>query len=37
MTIFAGYARLWAGEALRWNYAAAARGLLGAAIFIFRY
>jgi uncharacterized protein len=37
MTVFAGYALLWAGEALRWNYAAAALCLVGAAIFIFRY
>jgi len=37
MTVFAGYARLWAGEALRWNYTEAARCLLGAAILIFRY
>jgi uncharacterized protein len=37
MTVFAGYATLWAGEALRWNYAAAAVCLVAAAIFIFRY
>jgi uncharacterized protein (DUF486 family) len=37
MTVFAGYAVLWAGEALRWNYAAAAVCLVGAAVFIFRY
>lgn len=37
MTVFAGYALLWAGEALRWNYAAAALCLVGAAVFIFRY
>lgn len=37
MTVFAGYATLWAGEALRWNYAAAAGCLVAAAIFIFRY
>jgi uncharacterized protein (DUF486 family) len=37
MTVFAGYATLWAGEALRWNYAAAAVCLIAAAVFIFRY
>ena len=37
MIVFAGYATLWAGEALRWNYAAAAVCLVAAAIFIFRY
>ena len=37
MTVFAGYATLWVGEALRWNYAAAAACLVAAAIFIFRY
>ena len=37
MTVFAGYATLWAGEALRWNYAAAAVCLVAAAIFMFRY
>jgi len=37
MTVFAGYALLWAGGALRWNCAAAALCLVGAAIFIFRY
>ena len=37
MTVFAGYALLWAGETLRWNYLAAAFCLVGAAIFIFRY
>lgn len=37
MTVFAGYATFWAGEALRWNYAAAAVCLVAAAIFIFRY
>lgn len=37
MTVFAGYATVWAGEALRWNYAAAAVCLVAAAIFIFRY
>jgi len=37
MTVFAGYAVLWAGEALRWNYAAAAVCLVAAAVFIFRY
>lgn len=37
MTVFAGYVLLWAGEALHWNYAAAARCQAGAAIFIFRY
>ena len=37
MTVFAGYALLWAGEAPRWNYAAATLCLVGAAIFIFRY
>ena len=37
MTVFAGYATLWAGEALRWNYAAAAVCLVAAAIFTFRY
>ncbi len=37
MTVFAGYATFWAGEALRWNYAAAALCLVGAAVFIFRY
>jgi hypothetical protein len=37
MTVFAGFAVLWAGEALRWNYAAAAACLVAAAIFIFRY
>ena len=37
MTVFAGYATLWAGEMLRWNYAAAAVCLVAAAIFIFRY
>jgi uncharacterized protein len=37
MMVFAGYAVLWAGEALRWNYAAAALCLVAAAIFIFRY
>ena len=37
MTVFAGYALLWAGEVLRWNYAAAAACLVGAAVFIFRF
>ena len=37
MIVFAGYATLWAGEVLRWNYAAAAVCLVAAAIFIFRY
>jgi len=37
MTVFAGYATLWAGEAPRWNYVAAAACLVGAAVFIFRY
>jgi uncharacterized protein (DUF486 family) len=37
MTVFAGYALLWAGEALHWNYAMTALCLVGAAIFIFRY
>ena len=37
MTVFAGYATLWAGEVLRWNYAAATVCLVAAAIFIFRY
>jgi len=37
MTVFAGYAVLWAGQTLRWNYAAAAVCLVGAAVFIFRY
>ncbi len=37
MTVFAGYALLWAGEALRWNYAAAALCLVAAAVFIFRF
>ena len=37
MTVFAGYAVLWAGQALRWNYAAAAVCLVAAAVFIFRY
>jgi uncharacterized protein (DUF486 family) len=37
MTVFAAYAVGWAGEALRWNYAAAAVCLVAAAIFIFRY
>ena len=37
MTVFAGYALLWAGEALRWNYAAAACCLVAAAVFIFRF
>jgi uncharacterized protein (DUF486 family) len=37
MIVFAGYATVWAGEALRWNYAAAAVCLVAAAIFIFRY
>lgn len=37
MTVFAGYAVGWAGEALRWNYLAAAACLVAAAIFIFRY
>ena len=37
MIVFAGYATLWAGEALRWNCAAAGVCLVAAAIFIFRY
>jgi uncharacterized protein (DUF486 family) len=37
MMVFAGYVLLWTGEAIRWNYAAAAVCLVGAAIFIFRY
>src|SRR2546421_523811 len=37
MTVFAGYAVLWAGEVLRWNYAAATVCLVAAAVFIFRY
>jgi uncharacterized protein (DUF486 family) len=37
MTVFAGYALLWAGEALRWNYVAAAGCLIAAAILIFHY
>jgi uncharacterized protein len=37
MTVFAAYATLWAGEALRWNYVAAACCLVAAAVFIFRY
>ena len=37
MTVFAGYAVLWAGEALRWNYAAAAVCVVTAAVLIFRY
>lgn len=36
MSVFAGYAVLWAGEALRWNYVAAGVCLVGAALFIFR-
>jgi uncharacterized protein (DUF486 family) len=37
MTVVAGYALVWADEALRWNYLAAAACLVGAAVFIFRY
>ena len=37
MTVFAGYAMLWAGETLRWNYAAAAMCLVAAVVFIFRF
>ena len=37
MTVFAGYALLWAGEVLRWNYLAAAGCLIAAAVFIFRF
>jgi hypothetical protein len=37
MTVFAGYATFIAGEALRWNYAAAAVCLVAAAVLIFRY
>jgi hypothetical protein len=37
MTVFAGYAVLWADEALRWNYAAAAVCLAAEAVFILRY
>ena len=36
MTVFAGYAVFWAGEALRWNYLAAAGCLVAAAVFMFR-
>ena len=36
MSVFAGYAVLWAGEALRWNYLAAAVCLAAAAVFMFR-
>jgi uncharacterized protein (DUF486 family) len=36
MSVFAGYAVLWAGEALRWNYLAAGMCLVAAAIFMFR-
>src|SRR4051812_25892343 len=36
MAVFAGYAVLWAGEALRWNYLAAAACLAAAAVFMFR-
>jgi uncharacterized protein len=35
MTVFAGYAVLWAGETLRWNYAAAGACLVAAALFMF--
>ncbi len=37
MIVFAGYALVWAGETLRWNYAAAALCLVGAVVFIFRF
>ena len=37
MTVFAGYAMLWAGETLRWNYGAAAVCLVAAVVFIFRF
>jgi uncharacterized protein (DUF486 family) len=37
MMVFAGYATLWAGEMLRWNYAAAAVCLVAAVVFIFRF
>jgi uncharacterized protein (DUF486 family) len=36
MSVFAAYAMLWAGEALHWNYVAAAACLVAAAIFMFR-
>ena len=36
MTVFAGYAVLWAGEVLRWNYLAAGACLVAAAFFMFR-
>jgi uncharacterized protein (DUF486 family) len=36
MTVFAGYAVFWAGEALRWNYLAAGICLVAAAVFMFR-
>jgi uncharacterized protein (DUF486 family) len=36
MTVFAGYALFWAGEALRWNYLAAGGCLAAAALFMFR-
>jgi uncharacterized protein (DUF486 family) len=37
MSVFAAYAMGWAGETLRWNYAAAAVCLVAAAVFLFRY
>jgi uncharacterized protein len=36
MSVFAGYAVLYAGEALRWNYLAACMCLVAAAMFMFR-
>ena len=36
MSVFAVYAVVWAGEALRWNYFAAGICLVAAAVFMFR-
>ncbi len=36
MSVFAVYAVVWAGEALRWNYFAAGVCLVAAAVFMFR-
>ncbi|HEY2387646.1 MAG TPA: DMT family protein [Candidatus Binatia bacterium] len=36
MSVFAGYAVLWAGEALRWNYLGAGLCLVAAAMLMFR-
>jgi hypothetical protein len=37
LVVFAGFAVLYLGEAIRWNYLAACACLIGAVIFIFKF